>query len=149
MQGLLTFVGVVFAICIVVAVVGAVSGVKRQMKAMGKIQNSPKFKAITEHIFRDGRRPSRIVVTFQSEIFYGPFENRFLQVPGDMVPSMNKTERHALGGAFEKEYGYSYHLCNSGSKTGIGTATADTGNEYIDTHAEFVLISEGGTGGSW
>lgn len=149
MQGLLIFVGVVFAVCIVVAVVGAVIKVKSQLKAMGKIQESPKFKAIAEHIFRDGRRPSRIVVTFQSEIFYGPIEGRFVQVPGNMVPSMNETERHALGGAFEKEYGYSYHLCNSGSKTGIGATPADTGNEYIDTHADFVLISAGGTGGSW
>lgn len=149
MKELLTFIVVVIVILIAVAIIGAVSIVKRQTQTMGKIKNSPKFKAIADHIFRDGLRPSRIVVTFQSEIFYGPIEGRFLQVPGDLVPPMNETERHALGGAFETEYGYSYHLCNSGLKSGFGATPADTGNEYIDTHADFILISKGGTGGSW
>lgn len=145
LKGLLIYLIVIVA----VAVIGGIVVAKRNTKAMGKIKDSPKFKAIAEHIFRDGRRPSRIVVTFQSEIFYGPIEGRFLQVPGDMVPPMDKTERHGLGGAFETEYGYSYHLCNSGLKSGFGATPADTGNEYIDTHADFILISKGGTGGSW
>lgn len=149
MQGLLTFLAVFFVILIAVAVVGAVGIVKRQKKARGKIQNSPKFKAIAEYIFRGGRRPSRIVITFESEIFFGPIEGRFIQVPGDLVPSMYESDRHALGGAFETEYDYAYRLCNSNMKSGFGAAPADTGNEYIDTHADVLLISEGGTGGSW
>lgn len=148
MEGFIKFVIVVFVVFLVVAVVGAVSIVKRQKKTIGKIQNSPKFKNIADHIFADGRRPSRIVITFQSEIFYGPIEGRFVQVPGNLVPSMNESERHALGGAFETVYGYSYHLCNRRT-SGFGSAPADTGNEYIDTHADSLLISEGSTAGNW
>lgn len=148
MEGFLTFVGIVFVVFIVVAVLGAVNIVKRQRKAISKIQDSPKFKAIAEYIFRDGCRPSRIAITFESEIFYGPIEGRFVQVPGTLVPSMSESDRHALGGAFETVYGYSYHLCNR-RDSGFGSARADTGNEYIDTHAEALLISAGSTAGAW
>lgn len=138
-----------FIAVIVIAVVVATIKTKSQLKSMGEIKQSPKFKAIAEYIFEGGRRPSRIVITTASEIFFGPVEGRFVQVPGHFVPAMNDTERHALGGAFETEYAYSYHLCNSGLKSGFGAAPADTGNDYIDQHADVLLISGSGTGGSW
>lgn len=148
MEGFFTFVAIVVVVFIVVAVVGSASIIKRQTKAIGKIQDSPKFKAIAEHIFCDGRRPSRIAITYANEIFYGPIEGQFLQVPGTLVPSMSDSERTALGGAFESVYGYSYHPCNRRS-SGFGSAPADTGNQYIDTHAECLLISKGSTAGNW
>ena len=146
------FIGTVitfFIAVIVIAVIVATIKTKSQLQSMKQIQSSPKFKAIADFIFENGRRPSRIVITFSNEVFFGPVEGRFVQVPGHLVPSMSDTERHALGGAFEKQYAYSYRLCNSGLKSGFGAAPADTGVDYIDHHADCLLIGSGGTGNSW
>lgn len=138
-----------FLAVIVIAVVVAALKTKKAVKAKGDILNSPRFKAIADHIFEGGRRPSRIVITFSSEIFYGPVEGKFLQVPGNLVPAMDDAQRHGLGGALETKYGYSYGRCNSGLKSGFGASPADTGNEYIDSHADVLLISAGSNVAGW
>lgn len=134
---------------VVFAVIVSAIKVKRQLKAKDEIKKSPKFQAITNYIFKDNRHPSRIIITFGSEIFFGPIEGRFLQVPAELVPSMSEVERCGLGGAMETEFGYSYTRCNTGLKSGVCAAPADTGNEYIDQHADILLISRGSNGGRW
>ena len=137
-----------FVFTIVVAVVVGVLKGRKTMQALKQVSASPKFQAIADYIFKDGNRPSRIVITFENEIFYGPIQGKFIQVPGTMIPAMNDEQRHGLGGAFETKYGYKYTLCNSNLKSGFGAASADTGNEYIDSHADVLLLSKS-SGGSW
>lgn len=144
--------GPIILFLLFVIVVSGVAGVrkfKKISKTQGDILNSPRFKAIADHIFEGGRHPSRIVITFSSEIFYGPVEGKFLQVPGNLVPAMDADQRHSLGGALQTEYGYSFGLCNSGQKSGFGASPADTGNEYIDSHADVLLISAGSNVAGW
>ena len=137
-----------FVAVIVIAVVGGILKTKKTMAAMKQVSASPKFQAIADHIFAKGNRPTRIVITFDNEIFYGPIQGEFVQVPGSLIPNMDANQRHGLGGAFEKKYAYTYNLCNSGLKSGFGAAPADTGVAYIDSHADVLLISKN-DGGSW
>lgn len=137
-----------FVFTIVIAVVVGVLKGKKTMKALKDISASPKFQAIADHIFANGNRPTRIIITFDNEIFYGPVEGKFVQVPGSMIPAMTVEQRHGLGGAFETKYAYKYNLCNSNLKSGFGAAPADTGNDYIDSHADVLLVSSN-SGGNW
>lgn len=137
-----------FVFAIVIAVVGGILKGKKSMAAMKQMSASPKFQAIADHIFANGNRPTRIVITFDNEIFYGPIQGEFIQVPGNLIPNMDANQRHGLGGAFETKYAYKYNLCNSGLKSGFGAAPADTGVAYIDSHADVLLISKN-DGGSW
>lgn len=146
---MLQFILIVVIAAIVISVVRGIAAAKKVNTAKSEILKSPKFQAITNQIFSNGQHPSRIVITFNSEIFYGPIEGRFVQVPGSMVPVMDETQRRAVGGAIETTYGYRYNLCNSGLKSGFGAAPADTGEEYIDSHADILLISAGSKNAGW
>lgn len=142
-----TFIVIVIVGTLAAAVIGGIAAAKASTNARNQIVASPKFKEITDYIFNGGRRPSRIVITFNNEIFFGPIEGKFVQVPGTMIPSMNDSQRQGLGGAFETKYAYRYHRCNTGQR--VGGAPADTGNEYIDTHAYVLLISSADSSSNW
>ncbi len=127
----------------------------RKVKAaQSNISKSPKAQAICNMIFKDGAHPSRIIITWNNEIFYGPQMNgEFLQVPPSMVPNMSEIERVGLG-SFLEQKGYKPRLCNGknniNGKPGVYTNVhGDTGNQYLDYQAHCFLMSSSATGGKW
>lgn len=140
---MLKFILIAIVLCSVIA--GALH-VMKQKKAKSTIAASPKLKEIEDAIFANGNHPKRIAITYSSEIFFGPIGTvgtEYQQIPADIIPPMDNAAREALGDLLAKKYGYSFHLCNTGNKSGYGAQPADTGNNYIDMNCYVLLISTG------
>ncbi len=141
-------------IVVVISAIPAVIKYKKIRAAHNTIANSPKTKAICDVLFADGAHPSRIAITWNNEIFYGPQQNgQFMQIPGNMIPEMNENSRIALGDVLAK-HDYRSQLCNGDPKSHTGSSMyannhGDTGNPYIDSHVHLFLYSTSSTGGSW
>lgn len=133
------FAGLVF--CIVMFFKSS-SKSKQQTNSM---LGSNAFTQISNYIFSKGR-PAQIIITLNNEIFFGPFEGTFQQVPGNMIPPMDHLQRYSLGNAFAQAYNYSSNICFGPQGQNLGTC--QTGLGYLDSNADIVITGSVATG-SW
>lgn len=140
----------IYIALLAILVIGIVVIIMRNNAANKKIRNSPKLKELTDYLFRENQRPNKIVITFGNEIFYGPIDNNFVQVPRELIPNMDQTERGVLADIIHKDFSYSFLRCNDRHNHALSTSSgADTGNNYIDSHASFVLTAKGNGNAGW
>lgn len=131
----------IIGFCIAMAVRSASKSKQQTQNMLG----SRAFADIGSYIFYSGR-PSQIMITQNNEIFYGPFQGQFYQVPGNMIPPMNHLERYSLGNAFAQQYGYTSYTCFGPQGNNLGYC--QTGNAYLDRNTDIFIAGSAATG-SW
>lgn len=133
------FAGLVF--CIVMFF----KSLKKSKQQTNSMLSSNAFNEISNYIFSKGR-PAKIIITLNNEIFYGPVAGRFEQVPGNMIPPMDHLQRYSLGDAFAQKHNYESNICFGPQGQNLGNC--QTGNGYLDSHADIVVTGSVATG-SW
>jgi len=147
-QGLkiiLTLIWLGMGAAIVFGIIMLVKTTKKSKAQTNDMVNTAAFANISNVLFAQGR-PSQIMITVNNEIFYGPVNGQFVQVPANLIPPMDHLQRYSLGNAFAQKYGYSTQSCFGPQGQNLGYT--QTGVGYLDANTDIFLTGNSATG-SW
>lgn len=130
---------------IVFGIIMLVKTTKKSKAQTNTMVNTAAFANISNVIFSQGH-PSKILITVNNEIFYGPVNGQFVQVPANLIPPMDHLQRYSLGNAFAQKYGYISQTCFGPQGQNLGCT--QTGVGYLDANTDICITGSSATG-SW
>ena len=140
-----------FVIFIAIAVGGIVLSQRMGKKkldsissSMDKLRGNPKVNAIGDYIVGESSgRPAEIIFLDDNQIYFGPVNGTYRNVPMDMIPRTDYEQRRGLAGLIAEGLGYHWSV----SALGQSAIAPSTGIPAIDEHYDCYLRAT--NTGSW
>ena len=138
-------IGLLIVVAIFVVIfVSSKKAVESTKVSMEKFKGNPKVLAIGEYIVsQSGGRPKEILFLTDNQIFFGPVQGAYLNVPEDMIGPMTLEDRRGVASVLADAYGYSWSI----GYNGMSLEKPQTGIPSIDEHCACYLHAD--ATGSW